>query len=289
VSFEVVTAAGDVVRASQDEHPDLFWGLRGGGGNFGVVTEFEFRLHPVRTKALVAEYSFPVQRVYEVLRGWRDLLPSAPRQATLNASIGPGGMVTVGFVWVGDLGGARQLLAPARLFGRPDTERVFELSYLELQRKADAVQRHALRRYSTGHYLRQLPDEAIEAFLHRGDPDGSGENLPNVGLTGYGGAIADVPEEDTAFSHRAAVVEYGASASWRDPAEDRARITAARRSAAALNRYASGVYVNFLNGEGAEGVRRAYPPKTMARLTAVKTAYDPDNVFHLNHNIRPSA
>lgn len=289
VSFEVVTAEGDVVRASQDERPDLFWGLRGGGGNFGVVTEFEYRLHPVRTTALVAEFSFPARRAYGVLRGWRDLLPSAPRQATLTASIGPGEMVTVGFVWVGDRGGARQLLAPTRLFGRAAIERVFELPYLELQRKSDSAQRHALRRYSTGHYLRQLPDEAIEAFLHRGDPDSSGENLPNVGLTGYGGAIADVPEEDTAFSHRDAVVEYGASASWRDPAEDQARITAARRSAAALAPYASGVYVNFLNDEGAEGVRRAYSPRTISRLTAVKTAYDPGNVFHLNHNIRPSA
>jgi FAD/FMN-containing dehydrogenase len=165
---------------------------------------------------------------------------------------------------------------------------VVEMSYLELQRRSDTVQVHALRRYSAGHYLRELPDEAIEAFLGRGAPDGPGENLPSAELLGYGGAIADVPDQDTAFSHRDALVEFGAGTSWSDPAQDQTRIAAARRCAAALDPYASGVYVNFLNDEGSEGVRRAYSAEKLARLTAVKTAYDPDNVFHLNHNVKPA-
>jgi hypothetical protein len=196
-------------------------------------------------------------------------------------------MVTVELVWVGDPGRGRRLLPALRALGRPASERVVEMSYLELQRRSDSVQGHALRRYSTGHYLRQLPDEAIEAFLHRGAPDGRGEHLPSAGLLGYGGAIADVGDDDTAFSHRDAAVEFGAGVSWTDPAEDQARMAAARRCAAALDPYASGVYVNFLNDEGAEGVQRAYSAAKLARLTAVKTAYDPDNVFHLNHNITP--
>jgi FAD/FMN-containing dehydrogenase len=289
VSFEMVTADGNRVRASRTEHEDLFWGLRGGGGNFGVVTEFEFRLHPVGTQALVAEYAFPLEQALPVLRGWRDLNAEAPRQATFTADVGGDGLATVGFVWVGDPQRGRRLLPAMRALGRPVAERVSEMSYVELQRRDDTVGRHALRRYSKGHYLRSFPDEAIEAFFLRGTADGSGENLPGAGLQAYGGAIADVPDTDTAFSHRDALFEYGVGTSWIDPAEDQARMAAARRACAALEPFASGVYVNALSDEGAEGVRRAYPAEKLARLTAVKNTYDPGNVFHLNQNIRPVA
>ncbi|HET6213171.1 MAG TPA: FAD-binding oxidoreductase [Micromonosporaceae bacterium] len=288
-SFEMVTADGTVVRASQHENPDLFWGLRGGGGNFGVVTEFEFRLHPVGTQTLVAEYAYPFEQGPSVLRGWRDLNAQAPRQATFTASLGRDGLVTVGFVWVGDPEQGRRLLPAMRALGRPVAQRVSEPSYLELQRRDDTVARHAIRRYSKGHYLRQFPDEAIDAFLLRGTVDGHGDNLPNVGLQAYGGAIADVPDEESAFSHRGTMYEYGTGTRWTDPAEDHARTAVARRCAAALDPFASGVYVNALSDEGAAGVRRAYPAAKLARLTALKDAYDPQNVFHLNHNIRPSA
>ncbi len=286
-SFEVVTAEGNVLRASRTQYPDLFWGLRGGGGNFGVVTEFVFRLHPVGTRALVANYSFPLADALPVLRGWRDLHAQAPRQATFTASVGGENLATVGFVWVGDPGRGRRLLRAIRGLGRPVTERVFDTSYVELQRMDDSVGRHALRRYSKGHYLRQFPDEAIEAFLRRGAADGREGTLPNVGLQAYGGAIADVPDGDTAFGHRDTLFEFGTATSWTDPAEDHARMAAARRAAAALEPFSSGVYVNALSDEGAVGVRRAYPPAKLARLTAVKKAYDPGNVFHLNQNIRP--
>ena len=124
ISFQVVTADGEVVRASRDSHPDLYWALRGGGGNFGVVTEFEFRLHPVGTRALLAELSFPVSaaaagRALDALRGWRDLLSCAPRQATFTASIGSDGMVVIGFVWVGDPAQGRRLLPALRALGPP--------------------------------------------------------------------------------------------------------------------------------------------------------------------------
>ena len=288
VSFEMVTADGDIVRASAAENPDLLWGLRGGGGNFGVVTEFEFRLHPVGTRALAADFSFPLDQARPALRGWRDLLAGAPRQVTFTASVGGDGLATVGFVWVGDPQGGRRLVPAMRALGRPVAERVSELSYTGLQRMDDTVGRHALRRYSKGHYLRSFPDDAIEAFLLRGDTGGQAGHLPNVGLQAYGGAIADVPDQDAAFSHRDALLEFGTAVSWADPAEDEARMTSARRSAAALDQFAHGVYVNALSDEGSEGVRRAYPPEKLARLTALKDAYDPGNVFHLNQNIRPS-
>jgi FAD/FMN-containing dehydrogenase len=286
-SFTMVTADGDVVRAGADENPELFWGLRGGGGNFGVVTEFEFRLHPAGTRTLVAEYAFPLDRALPALRHWRDLNAEAPRPATFTASLGRDGLAELGFVWVGDPEGARPLLGAMRGLGRPVAERVHEPSYVELQRRDDTTGRHALRRYSKGHYLRRLPDEAIEAFLSRGSADGRAADLPNAGLQAYGGAIADVPDADAAFSHRDTLFEFGTGTSWTDPAEDAARMAAARRCAQALEPFAAGVYVNALSDEGPEGVRRAYPPAKLARLTALKTAYDPHNVFHLNHNIRP--
>jgi FAD/FMN-containing dehydrogenase len=292
VSFEVVTADGGTVRASAEEHPDLFWALRGGGGNFGVVTQFELRLHPVAGRTLLARLGFALDDAVEVFRGWRDLCRSAPRQATFAASVGeldgrPVG--SVGFVWVGDPDEGRRWLAPLQALGRTVVERVEELPYLALQRIDDTIEGHALRRYWKGHYLYSLPDQAIEAFLLRGTADGRGDLLPAADLQAYGGAIADVPDGDTAFSHRGTQYEFVAAARWSDPTEDEPRLAAARRYAVSLEPFAGGAYVNALTDEGQAGVRRAYPPEKLARLTAVKDAWDPDNAFHLNHNVRPTS
>jgi hypothetical protein len=287
VAFEMVTADGDVVRASQTENADLYWGLRGGGGNFGVVTEFEFRLHEVGNAALLTELSFPIDPAGSVLRTWRDLSAEAPRQATFTASLpGDGDVVTVGFVWVGHPAAGRPL-PNMKPLGKPRTERVVELSYVDLQRIDDTPQGHALRRYWKGHYLRELSDDAIDALL-QSRTELPTEGLPNIGLQAYGGAIAEVPDQDTAFAFRDTSFEYVAASGWTDPAEDDSRIALARRTAAALDPFARGQYVNTLSDEGAEGVRRAYPADKLARLTALKDKYDPENVFHLNHNIRPS-
>jgi FAD/FMN-containing dehydrogenase len=296
IAYTMVTAEGAVVTASRTENPDLFWGLRGGGGNFGIVTEFEFQLHDTGTRTLVAEFDFRAEDAVPVIEGWRDLNAIAPRQATFTATVSgsPGGPIaTLGFVWVGDPANARALLAPMRALGRPVASRVTTPSYLELQHRDDSAGGHAYRRYSKAHYLRQFPTPAIEAFLLRGGTDlSAGQYLPGVGLQAHGGAIADVPEADAAFSHRATMFEFGAGCRWTDPAEDDARMGAARAAGASLEPYASGVYVNSLTADeladGQRGVQRAYPAEKLARLTAVKTAYDPANVFHLNQNIRPA-
>jgi FAD/FMN-containing dehydrogenase len=305
VSFELVTADGEVVRASDDENPELFWGLRGGGGNFGVVTSFEFSLHEVGTEALLVELTFPVSAggAPEVLAGWRDLALSAPRAATFTAGISTDaaghGVAGVGYIWVGSADEGLSLLPGLRSVasgaGVSLVERVEPMSYLALQRIDDTVRGHELRRYWKGHYLQSLPDSAIAAILSRGE-DGSGSAsvpeplLPNVSLQAYGGAIAEVPDDATAFSHRATQFEFVTSRGWTDPADDATVMGAARRCAAAVEPFASGVYVNVLSDEeGESGVRRAYPPHKLARLVALKDRYDPDNVFHLNHNIRPSS
>jgi FAD/FMN-containing dehydrogenase len=284
VSCTVVTADGDVVRASADEHPDLFWGLRGGGGNFGIVVEFEFRLHPAGTRTLIAELTFPLDRAAAALRGWRDLAADAARPATLTADIS-GGTATLGYVWAGDPEAGRAMLPALRSIGIPDSEAVRELSYLALQTRDDDIEGHPYRRYWKGHYLPGLSDGAIGALTDRDPADAA---LPDVSLQAYGGAIADVDDDATAFSHRRTHFEYVAAAEWSDPGEDGLRMAAARREAAKLDPFAAGAYVNALSDEGASGVRRAYPDAKRARLTAVKDAYDPGNIFHLNHNVAPT-
>ena len=265
------------------------------------MTEFEFRLHPLGTRALVADVFFPAEDALPVLRGWQELNATAPRQATFTAWSGeatapflpeelwhrplPG----VGFVWVGDREQGRALLPAMRALGRPGAERIQEMSYVELQLMDDDIEGHRRRRYWKGHYFRELTDEAIDAFRFRGTADGRGALMPAFGLQAYGGAIAEVPDGDTAFSQRGTHFELVVAARWTDPAQDAARMATARRCAAALDPFATGVYVNALTDEGAAGVRRAYPPTKLTRLTALKDLYDPDNVFHLNQNIRPSS
>lgn len=280
VSFEVVTAAGDVVTASADENPDLFWGLRGGGGNFGVVTSFEFELHAVGTRALSVELDFPREKAATVLSRWRDLNVDAPRRATYAAAV-VDDTVTVGLVWVGDPEEGSTYARELGALGRPLAQRSVELSYLDLQRREDTIRGHAQRRYWKGHYFRELPDAAFDALLEH-DPDVA------ASLQAYGGAIADVSDDETAFSQRDTLFEYVAATRWTDPAEDGDRIERARLSASRLAPFASGVYVNVLTDEGAAGIRAAYPPAKLARLEAVKAAWDPSNVFHLNQNIRPA-
>ncbi|MEV0794278.1 FAD-binding oxidoreductase [Kribbella sp. NPDC050459] len=273
VSYEVVTADGTVVRASADENAELFWGLRGGGGNFGIVTSFEFRLHQVGTRALIVEFSYPLSAGFEVLRGWRELNADAPREATFTANI-TADSLTVGYVWVG--AGGYDLLPAFRALGPVSDELIEETTYLKLQTRDDNVQGHRFRRYWKGHYFKSLPDEAIRALLDN----------PGVGasLQAYGGAIADVPADAAAFSHRDTLFEFVTATRWEDPAEDAERIARLRGYAGTLAPYASGAYVNTLNEDP---IQRAFPPATLRRLVALKTAYDPANVFHLNQNIRP--
>ncbi len=299
-AYELVTADGDRLQVDETGDPELFWALRGGGGNFGVVTEFELRLHPVAALAHSVELFFPIEEAAAALRGWRDLNAVAPRAATFTAWVGESAspvlppewrnrpIASIGFVWAGPPELDPQLLPALRALGRPVAELVDELPYVELQRREDTLEGHALRRYWKGHYFRWLPDEAIDAFLLRGTPDGHGELLPAASLQAYGGAIAEVSDTDSAFSQRDAAFEFVGAARWSDPAEDEQRIAAARRHSASLAPFASGMYVNAMSDEGAAGVARAYPPHKLARLRDVKATYDPGNVFHLNQNIEPA-
>jgi FAD/FMN-containing dehydrogenase len=200
-------------------------------------------------------------------------------------------VVATGFVWVGDVADGRTWLETFRAASEAAAERVDEMSYVALQSIGDENHGHGRRRYAKGHYLAELPDEALEAFATRGVDSVTGADasrLPNGGFQAYGGAIAEIGDDEAAFSHRGTLVEWGCGVAWTDPSEDDERIAYARAYAAAMEPFASGVYVNTLADEGEVGVRRAYPEAKLARLQALKRRYDPDNVFHLNHNIVPS-
>ena len=286
VSFEVVTAAGDTLRASADEHPELYWALRGGGGNFGVVTEFEFALHPEPGQALAAEFHYAVTAAARPMQRWRDLSGAAPREATYTTTIADR-VVALGLVWVGDRSAGERVIADLAdeltAVAEPAARVVEPMSYLELQTREDDIEGHAWRRYWKGHYFNALDDELIESLLDR-----DGSDLPNVSLQAYGGAIADVADAETAFSRRDTAFEFVAASRWTDADEDERRMSAPRRYAGTMDRFASGAYVNVLGDDGIAGLRRAYSEEKLARLTAVKDEVDPDNVFHLNQNIPPS-
>jgi FAD/FMN-containing dehydrogenase len=281
-AYTLVTAAGDLVRATAEENPELFWGLRGGGGNFGIVTEFEFRLHPVPGPTLSVEATCGPNGAGEAMAGWRELASTAPREATFTASL-TGDRVALGFVWVGPRDRAARRLVEQLSRLAPGGAGVEELSYLDLQSRDDTIEGHALRRYWKGHYLPALPDAAIAALLA-----GRDATSPNVSLQAYGGAIGEVADSDSAFDHRATAFEYVAASGWTDPAEDDCRRAATRADAARIAPFASGAYVNALSDEGPSGVRRAYGEAKLDRLRALKNFFDPSNVFHLNHNIAPS-
>ena len=307
-SYTVVTAEGKLVRATATENPDLFWGLRGGGGNFGVVTEFEFRLHPSTGQVLTANFYFgPFDSAAAgALRAWRDLLPGAPRQATLTADTMTAAEVpflpvrfhhrpvaVAGFVWTGDQAeGRRYLEVFRRGMAGAVAEQIEEMRYVDLQRSGDERNRHGLRHYSAGHYLAELDDTAIDAFLARGIPASAPEPdwvlMPGGGFQAHGGAIAEVGGDESAFSYRDTLVEWFGGATWADPTEDAARMDAARSWARTLEPYSTGTYVNVISDPGNEGVGRAYRGSQLSRLAELKRTYDPDNVFHLNQNIRPT-
>jgi hypothetical protein len=201
-------------------------------------------------------------------------------------------VVAAGFVWVGEMGDARRYLDEfRRRIPSPVAEQVEEMRYVELQSIGDERHHHGLRRYSTGHDLDELPDAAIDAYLARGVTAGGPEPdwslMPGGGFQAYGGAIAEVGEDASAFSHRRTLVEFFGGATWAASAEDAIRIAAARAWAATLEPFSIGTYVNVISDPGDEGVGRAYGTGTLARLVELKRKYDPDNVFHLNQNIRP--
>ncbi len=299
LAAEVVTAEGHRVRASAEENPDLLWGLRGGGGNFGVVTSFEYRLHPVGPHVLAGGVLHAFADAPELFRFLREFVAEAPDELSVTASTfraaAPmpvpdemlGELVTVLAVcYAGDLTAGERALGPLRGFGRPLLDGIAPMPYTALQSGSDASYPSGQHNYWKSHYLRDLSDDAIDTIIAHAPRMSS--PLSSFYLQHLGGEIARPDSTSAAFGHRDGLFDFAILTVWRDPAETAEHVAWAREFFEAMQPHAHGVYVNNLGTEGAERVKSAYAPDTYAKLVALKDTYDPRNVFRLNQNVAPS-
>ncbi len=298
-SAEVVTAAGEVVRASATEHPDLFWALRGGGGNFGVVTRFEFRLHPVGPNVLSGLIVYPIAAAKAVLQGYRDFAMKAPhelcvwtvlRQAPplpfLPNEFHGKGMIALALLYAGDPKQGEPLIDPLRKFGTPVGEHVGVQPFTAWQQAFDPLLTPGARNYWKSHNFATLKDGLFDAVI-----DYAGR-LPSpqteIFIGALGGATSRPSPESTAYPHRNAQFVMNVHGRWENAADDARCIGWSRDFFNATAPFADGsVYVNFMTADEGNRVHAAYG-SNYHRLAQVKRTYDPDNLFHMNQNIKPS-
>jgi FAD/FMN-containing dehydrogenase len=292
ISADVVLADGSFVTASEAEHPDLFWALRGGGGNFGVVTAFEYRLHPVGP-AMGGMVIHPVERAAEAFRFYREFQRDAPDVLVILPALltAPDGAKVAALIagYTGPVEDGEAALAPLRRFGPPVADTIQPMPYTAVQRMLDSAFPPGHHHYWKSGYMRELSDGALETmvaqFLEAPSP------LSAALLEPVGGAAARVAPDATAYAHRNGQPSFLIVARWADPAEAEREIAWARAYWAAMQPYVEqAAYPNYLEAgaEGAERVRAAYGGN-YERLTRVKAAYDPTNFFRGNQNIPPAS
>ena len=299
-SARVVTAGGEILRASAGEHPDLFWALRGGGGNFGIVTEFEFTLHELRELLILATFH-PLNEARQVIeRGRAEMADPMARDELLWTSflrrandvpwmppelVGQHGIMSL-VEWSGDPEEGRKVLAKVREELQPAASDLSVVPFLFMQTITDDLFAHGLRTYIKAGFADDLPDELIDTLIGRAALIQS--PISQVELLALGGAIARVDSAATAFPFRQARWLINIPATWRDAGDDEREIAWARATYAAVKPYLSeGTYVNFMGDDEDDTAACAYG-RTMERLRQVKAVYDPDNVFRLNQNIQPA-
>jgi FAD/FMN-containing dehydrogenase len=298
LAVELVTADGERLRVDAASEPELFWGLRGGGGNFGVATAFEYRLHPVGPLVLGGPMFWGLDDAPAVLRVLRELAPAAPDELGISISIMPAppmpflapeqfGKPVIGLVlaWMGDFAAGERAIAPLREVGRPLADVVRPVPYLALQSMLDGGAPHGRHYYWKAHRLPALSDATIDVFCERA----SAFTSPFAQINGWavGGAVSRVDPGATAVGERETGFELSFAVGWppSDPDGERHRAWS-RAGWEALRGESAGIYANFISDEGSAGVEAAYGAR-LARLTAVKDRYDPDNVFRHNANIPP--
>jgi FAD/FMN-containing dehydrogenase len=301
LAADVVTANGDLLRATRHEHPDLFWALRGGGGNFGVVTSFEFRLHPVGPDVLAGPMVWDAADAGRVLRFYRDFIRDAPDELGTVVRFGTAPPVPVipehlhwrpvliiGSCYAGPTDEAESVLRPLRAFGAPLLDLVGPKPYVDHQSSIDSTVLHGWNYYWKSTHLPPLADALIDVLAEHAFASSSPRSY--VALFHLGGAVSHVADGETAFGNRHAAHAITLDAVWQ-PGEAHGDhdIAWTKRFHAALEPFRDGVYVNFLGGDEEPGrVREAYGDAVYDRLARVKASYDPDNAFHHNQNIRPS-
>jgi FAD/FMN-containing dehydrogenase len=297
-SVDLVTADGEPVHASESENADLFWALRGGGGNFGVVTAFEFDLHPIGQEVLGGPVFHPYEDAREALRFYREFTADAPEELACYALVvrvppeepfpeayrgEPAVVFAVCYAGPGDEG--EGALEPLREFGDPIVDAIRPISYPALQRSFDDGSPEGYRWYTKSHYLGGLPDGAIETIFQFTDPFPG--PLTQVALEPIGGAISRTDPTATAFPHRDAAYSFGVWPAWEDPEADSDMIEWARKFHEAMAPYADGVYANYLDRDEDDRVRAAYG-ENYERLARIKSKWDPENLFRMNQNVEPT-
>jgi FAD/FMN-containing dehydrogenase len=300
LSADLVTADGQLVTASEQEHPDLFWALRGGGGNFGVVTSLEYRLHPVGPLVHAGAVFYAGAAAAEVVRGWRDLTASPPDELTTLANIlvappvpflpealhGQPVVAILG-MYAGPVEDGAKAAQPLRTLAEPIADLMGPMPYAAMQRLLDPLWQPGAHNYFTGAMLNQLTDDTIGTLLAQ---HAAGRApVHELHLHHCGGAMARVPAGATAFAHRNAAYVLNIIARSPDREGFEEHTGWARATHQAMDPWSTGGgYVNFTSEPGQDKVQASYPPDTYARLVAVKDRYDPTNLFRLNQNIRPT-
>jgi FAD/FMN-containing dehydrogenase len=289
-SVRLVTADGQLRTADASENSDLFWGVRGGGGNFGIVTSFEFQLHPVG-QMLAGVVFYPLEQAGAGLRFYRDFIAKAPDEVMAYAVLltSPEGvrMFAVPVCYVGSLEQGEQDLQPVRMFGSPAADMVRPMAYREIQSMFDPGFPFGRLNYWKSSFLRELSDAAIDTLVRHFAAVPS--PFSAIALEPFGGAVTRVPVEQTAFPHRQAGFSVVIVSMWGDPAASAANTAWTRDLYQALQPFSTeAVYVNYLDTDDADRVGDAYNPETYQRLRRLKAKYDPQNVFRMNQNIAPA-
>jgi FAD/FMN-containing dehydrogenase len=299
VSVELVTADGAPITASEGEHPELFWALHGGGGNFGVVTALTFRLHPVGPEVLAGLLLYDAERGHDLLRLTRDFMADAPDEfgpalayltvppeEELPAHLHDRLAAAIVLCYTGPVADGERLIEPFRALG-PEADLVGPVAYADFQCSIDDPPGY--RNWWTAEYLHEVTDEAIDvihAHALRTPTPAPAQSF----IVPWGGAVARVGEDQTPLTQRDATWVVHPFALWADPADDDAVIGWARGFRDAVRPFASGgTYLNFIGDEGEDRVRAAFGQQKYRRLTAIKARYDPGNVFRGNQNIKPAA
>jgi FAD/FMN-containing dehydrogenase len=290
LSADVVTADGSLVTARADEHPDLLWALKGGGGNFGVVTSLEFQLHPVGPLVLGGMVLHPRAAARDVLRFYRDFCRTLPDEAEAYTALmtSPDGdpLIALLLGYNGPLDEGERVLAPARQFGSPIVDLVGPMPYVQRQTLIDDLGVHGLHRYWKSGFMPEVPDDAIDLIVERAETMSSPMSV--VGMFYVHGAAARVDPSATAFGLRGAQWDFDIISQWTDPALADEQVRWTRSFWAEVEPYATGVYVNHIAADEPGRVHAAFG-KNYERLVSVKNTYDPTNLFRLNHNIPPTA
>lgn len=298
ISADVVTANGDLVHASKTENEDLFWAIRGGGGNFGIVTSFEFKLHPVGPEILSGLIIHPFQQAKQVLQFYRDFVSTLPDETAVWVVLRKAPplpfipenwhgkeVVVLAAFHAGDMEEGKRILEPLRKFGNPIADVIGPHPYLKWQQAFDPLLTFGARNYWKSHNFTTLSDEAFDLMIDYVNELPS--PLTEIFIGHIGGQTKRVGAEEMAYPHRSAEFVMNVHARWEKPAEDEACINWARSFFKATAPYASGgVYVNFLTQDESDRISAAYGPN-YNRLVEIKAKYDPDNLFRSNQNIAP--